>query len=79
MTGAEERGDRKAAAEAVHTLKGMSANIGAERVRAAAWRAEKSWREEGSAPVAEILRSELLSFRKVLDEIRERGYGDENR
>jgi hypothetical protein len=40
---------------------------------------EKSWREEGSAPVAEILRSELLSFRKVLDEIRERGYGDENR
>lgn len=79
LTGAEERGDRKAAAEAVHTLKGMSANIGAERVRAAAWRAEKSWREEGSAPVAEILRSELLSFRKVLDEIRERGYGDENR
>jgi PAS domain S-box-containing protein len=75
MAAAEGRGDWKTAAEAAHTLKGMSASIGAERVRAAALKAEKMWREEGNGavvPMAEILRSELRSFGKVLGEVRQR-------
>jgi PAS domain S-box-containing protein len=80
MADAEERGDGKAAAEAAHTLKGMSANIGAERVRAAAWRAEKSWREDGNgAPMAEVLRTELRNFGNVLGRVRERRNRHEDR
>ena len=73
MADAEERGDEKAAADAAHTLKGMSANIGAERVRAAALRAERSWREGGNgASMADVLRAELRNFGNVLGGVRER-------